>query len=675
MTEHNPDLAAETDPGTAPGAFAVTVHGIGHYEPGEGAVKKLVSVLDEDQLSRIELIDFDWCSIVEVGRDSDEKVTQLSRSLLEAAHVAGQEQSGQLSLVVRGIGALFEALFKTSLLSGPAYLLLLISAVPVYTRFGSFGLAGAWVSFALDSIRILWGLTFGFFAFGVVLSALLAAIGLRMFAATLLRRLILIPLQPVIPIAYRLGTAETIGGLKNLAKWALLYGLLVGGIEACSADTAAQWSGLNLRNMFGLGGAFAAILVVAFWISRWISTPVKLARDIFNYIGDVGHRDRIQSGLERSLEQIPMGAHVILLGHSLGSVIALDSLCNSSTWSQCASVSLVTGGSPVFRFFQRFFPGLYFPRDASECVSLVRSRARARRWINAFRAGWLRGDPVGQQLFARGGSGTDVPIHQSGRILLKAHFDYWDDEDIASSVRKAWRETLPVSGTVSEPAGVTPVRHPELIGRFHRIGQGLMLVCALAGFAFAVTNSFAIVAQRRAAAEAFVGRAVAEGIKTRSKVTHWTTRWGYGQHLSFPVQVYQFEFADRDGVVRRPLFREVESSRFDGGLYFDSEAFRQYIGRGDDSDKKTFNVDVLYVMDDLHHLTLANPWLQARPSGFPVFEVLWVGLGPIFFFIVLLLAGTYYPCRFVAGAVLPPSETRASADVDLVAQLDSGTGF
>jgi hypothetical protein len=643
----------------ASATFIVTIHGIGPYDASHGATGKLMGALDEGFVPTLKPVDFNWCAIVEAMRDDGEKVTQLSTSILEAAHLSSDEQTGTAGYLVQGVGFLFEALFKLALLSVPICTLLLISAVPIYVRFGSFGLAGAGASFALHWITVLWTLMACFLVFCLILSALLRVIGLRLFAATLLRRMILVLLQPVIPLAYRLGNAETREVLRNLALFAVFYGLFTGGIHWWSPDSAAQWSGLGIRNLSVAGAGLAAVFLAGLGISKVISAPVKLARDIFNYIGDVHQRAGIQEGLSRRIvENIPRGAQVILIGHSLGSVIALDSLCNSSVWAAFASVSFVTCGSPIFRSFQRFFPGLYFPRDAADCVSRIQSRSQAVRWLNVFRAGLLRGDPVGQALFSRGGSGTDLAVRQRARILMSAHLDYWDDDEVIESVKGSWRQMLPPLRMRKELISANPSRHASLFDRVHRIAQAALVVCAFGGFVFGLTNAFAIVHQRRAAAKDFLARVVSTGVEIKAKVTHSTTNWGYGEDLTFPVQVYEFEFKDRNGMLQRRVFREDEHSHFDGGLYFDSAAFRKLLGREESKKKKTFDVQILYLDGDSDHLTLADPRLRPHESRFPILGVLWSGIGPILFTIILFLAGFYYGCRLVADAILPPSAAK-----------------
>src|SRR5207245_2077094 len=160
------------------------------------------------------------------------------------------------------------------------------------------------------------------------------------------------------------------------------------------------------------------------------------------------------------------------------------------------------------------------------------------------------------------------------------------DDEVVESVRLSWRQMLPPPSRMrKERTSAKPVRHTLLFDRVHGIAQGVLVVCAFGGFVFGLTNAFAIVHQRRAAAKDFLARAVSTGIEIRANVTHSTTYWGYGKYGAFPVQVYEFEFKGRNGVLRRLVLRENEHSSFDGGLYFDSVALRKLLGR-DESRKR-----------------------------------------------------------------------------------------
>jgi hypothetical protein len=664
MGNVNPSQKAELAGLVPPRAFIVTVHGIGPYATSSSASKKLITALPTDIITTLQPkpVDFNWYDLVEARLNLNEKVTQLSRSIIEAAHLCTDEQIGSAGYLVRGAGFLLEALFKLALFSIPVSALLLILAIPIYVDFGAFGLAGTGTSLALRCMAALWKLVFGLLSISLMISVLLCVLGLRLFATTLLRRATLVLLQPVIPLAYRLGNAQTTEVLKDLMLLTFFY-VVAAGMYLWFPDAAAQWYGLNIKNLSVAAAGLALIYFISLGVSKVISEPVKLARDIFNYIGDVQQRTLIQQGLSQQIKdkcgEGISSSHVILVGHSLGSVIALDSLCNSNVWARFSTVSLVTCGSPIFRFFQRFFPGLYFPREAEKCVLLIQSRNKVVRWLNVFRAdGLLRGDPVGQALFSRGGSGTDLAVHQRSRILMKAHLDYWDDEEVIATVGRSWHQTLPLLPKAEQQVGGTPVRHGSLFDRLHRIAQRGLIVFAVVGLVFALANAFTIVYQQRAVANNFLSRAVSNGIETRAKVTHSITYWGYGKDISWPVQVYQFEFIDRSGQPRRLIFDEDESDNVRSGLYFDSAALRERFGIGEEESKKTkktFEVQILYLEEDMNHLTLADPSLRPNKSDFPIVATPVKLVSGSFWPIIFLLIGTFYASRQFAEAILPRS--------------------
>jgi hypothetical protein len=306
----------------ASGGFLITIHGIGPYDASHGAAQKLMGALDPSLVETFKFkpIDFDWSAMVEGGHDDSERVTQLSASILEAAHVNSDEQTDVVGYLVIGAGFFFEALFKISILSVAIFTLLLASAVTTYVRFGSFGLGEAGASTVLHWVAVLWTLVVASFAIGLILCALLRTIGLRFLAASLLRRIVLVLLQPLLPLAYRLGEAETRKMLWGLALFALFYGILVGSIHWWSTDVASQWPGLDLKNLSFVAAGLASVYFAALGVSKVIIVPVKLARDIFNYIGDVHQRTLIQEGLSQRVKDkssdrghMPRDTHVIIV--------------------------------------------------------------------------------------------------------------------------------------------------------------------------------------------------------------------------------------------------------------------------------------------------------------------------------------------------------------------------
>lgn len=651
--------------------FVVTVHGIGPYSAGQGAVARLASTLRSVDSTSVGFVEFNWCALVERERDDRKHLAQLARSLIIAAHVGCDKRKHRLAWLAHAAGASLELVLKSALSMVAVFGLLLVPALAVYTRFGTFG---EWYEhlarFARDAILTVgtWPLWTTGACIG--LAAVLAMVGQRILAASLVRRAILVVAQPILSLTFHLGTADAATLFKRIAVGSFAYGALAGAMHSCSPDSARQWSGLTLSNLAVIGGAFAAAFVVAVALSRVVIAPVKLARDIFNYIGDASQRSVIQDGLERELAKIPTDADVILIGHSLGSVIAVDSLANSAAWKRFARVSLVTGGSPIRRCFQRFFPGLYFARKPDHLISRLQRRSGVVRWINVYRSGVLFGDPVGQRLFESGSAATDIPVRQRERRFLAAHYDYWGDPQIVGAVEQAWHPTMATLETQHAEEFDEPQRHSRIFDALARSAQRLSAWSAGVGFVLSVACCFSIVAERRAEARSFMARVRLEGETATAQMTHWTTTWGYGEDLSFPVQRYEFAFQDDHGLSRSVSLFEAESSSFDGGLYFDSAKFRESIGRDESTEKRSFEVKVLYLPDVPDRLTLAAPRFHAEELGFPVFELLWVGFGPILFPVILLLGGALYFARVTTRVLLPPSAEPADHPVENTASDD-----
>jgi hypothetical protein len=120
------------------------------------------------------------------------------------------------------------------------------------------------------------------------------------------------------------------------------------------------------------------------------------------------------SGLDErlfGLKHRPDGI-VMLVGHSLGSVIAADYLrVNAQRLSSASNVILVTLGSPLARLLHRFFPFIY-PRPV-DLLANVKSLLPGFLWLNTFRPF----DPIGGRLgIARKSYGLE---YSTGQVFLK----------------------------------------------------------------------------------------------------------------------------------------------------------------------------------------------------------------------------------------------------------------
>lgn len=115
----------------------------------------------------------------------------------------------------------------------------------------------------------------------------------------------------------------------------------------------------------------------------------KVLLDIGLYVGTPSYRETIQVHLDCIVATVPdrSTTAIWIVAHSLGSVIALDSLTNSPVWMRTDRVRLVTLGSPIRRFFIRFFPHAFFePRiDAAARTVAGRRRVHVAECVSPFR--------------------------------------------------------------------------------------------------------------------------------------------------------------------------------------------------------------------------------------------------------------------------------------------------
>jgi len=134
---------------------------------------------------------------------------------------------------------------------------------------------------------------------------------------------------------------------------------------------------------------FSVLIVV-----RFAAYMTKAIGDIFHYVANPESRDQIQNYVHHILDGADeWKGEVIISAHSLGSVIAMDYLWNRASWPK-ARVTLLTGGSPLARFFFRYLPGLFFPGDAAACALGLEKKFARFRWFNFYR--WF--DYVGQRV-------------------------------------------------------------------------------------------------------------------------------------------------------------------------------------------------------------------------------------------------------------------------------------
>jgi hypothetical protein len=188
---------------------------------------------------------------------------------------------------------------------------------------------------------------------------------------------------------------------------------------------------INLLLKIALVGSSLILTRIAL---LFIAPPLKYLSDTFRYIGSETHRSRVQNLLTSKLEESTDDCdHLIVLAHSLGSVIAVDTLLNStSKLTSVSRVSLVTMGSPIRRLFSRFFPTMYLP--ISVIAPVLRTHLNQFTWINVYRTF----DFVGTRL---SDNESDVVEYDTGQ-RLRNHLDYWSDVEVAKFIFKGLSKPL-----------------------------------------------------------------------------------------------------------------------------------------------------------------------------------------------------------------------------------------
>jgi len=156
---------------------------------------------------------------------------------------------------------------------------------------------------------------------------------------------------------------------------------------------------------------------------------LKVMLDVFRYVGDPEYRVCLQQVMDTTIEDVRdrrESCSWYVIAHSLGTVIAVDSLVNSSAWKPADAVTLITFGSPLKRFFFRFFPNMLFPPSASECSRLIASRVGKFRWINCYRSR----DYVGTTMGFGSEEYTLESKASNDKGFLQAHLNYWADAEV-----------------------------------------------------------------------------------------------------------------------------------------------------------------------------------------------------------------------------------------------------
>lgn len=232
---------------------------------------------------------------------------------------------------------------------------------------------------------------------------------------------------------------------------------------------------------------YMLLAVIALILVFTVVYPVvKTLADICLYLGDKEHRVKLLRIVDASvMKQSAYTGNIVLVGHSLGSVVALDYLrTNASKLSGASTVTLITMGSPIARFFHRFFPFNY-PKPV-DILRDLKKVVPGFLWLNIYRPL----DPIGGNLgITENTYGYDRTTNQvfikkllQGKIFAQ-HEGYFEDERIHQITREVLADHL-VSRSLNDNVVLPKIQHS--VGNQLEDNQSLLRVCAVLAWVIGV---------------------------------------------------------------------------------------------------------------------------------------------------------------------------------------------
>jgi hypothetical protein len=438
----------------------IIVHGIGYVEAG--ANQRSAQDLADRFWPGSNVTEYHWAEIADELIDSDffgGKLLEFGRSLRNAAWL-GHDESSQSNAVARlfvqisNIAAgLLTAASLLTLILGLLYLLIVADQLYGWQRTDLWNEdTGEGSPLPTELAQMLIGsrASYGFVisAFWGVFYAGVGAVSVCLVSSTLgrgltglieeFRRIFITLIWPPLWLA----TCLAVFPMKVLIWICLLLFLPM--FMSTSQVYQIEFGDPSYFIPALLAGlVFTALLVIFRLIAGMFSYQFKLLEDIFFYLGNKEYREKLLAGLRSQIaSKADDMTHIVVAGHSLGSVIAADAL---NTGCKARSVTLITMGSPITRLFYRFFPS-QVPDQHRRIYDFGKSCSNF-AWLNAYRPL----DWIGSRL---GGKAEYFTEQSSGQIKdpFSSHTGYWSDSKVAEILQdevrgteRANAENLPIS--------------------------------------------------------------------------------------------------------------------------------------------------------------------------------------------------------------------------------------
>jgi hypothetical protein len=523
----------------------IGIHGVGN--PHEGEIRgSLERVLIECKVGA-QVREINWNQIVSFpvldGTVKGDAVRTLAKRLARASHWEWMDPSLQRSdhagliEIVRELGYAGSEISIVALFATVAWALPIIVILDLLQRSYAPSLVRTTLPFTLLAQALI--LIASIILFGG--SGLAAAISTGRFSPIFVtsRRILCLLFRPIVLAIYAVFVVKW-WKLSEALLAIFLPPILFGNLVLILHH---RWSVILVECL-----AFLATWLMTHHVSRTASRGagsfLKILLDIFQYVSDPDYRRRIQLFVDRMMDQIGRGCpstEIVIVAHSLGSVIAVDSLLHSNKWID-KRITLVTVGSPLRRFFFNLFPGLYFPPSADGCSKELAGRIKNFRWLNSYR----RLDYIGKAIGLTPNSWqSELPTKQWTRW----HMGYFGDGDAAAKIVEAL-DTLDYSDQQrvdsGEFASLPIYRAPQHRDWINKVARRLMYGLILLLPCSAMWN---IVVHGRMQKYHVFQQRLAETRKenqtTIANVTYYSELMGASGYYDY---VYHWDFRYKDGL-------------------------------------------------------------------------------------------------------------------------------
>lgn len=384
----------------------VLIHGVGN--PVEGSILEEVMGNIGSDFTDIDVVEINWNTIVDKVLDGEKikynSIKDLARSLRNSFRVSSIIPDNKASQYIYKLNSKLYILLEFSLLI-PGISIVFIFPIFYFLNYSN---TSDFISY-LDYIKIMYYILnqtiwlFYFITFLMLLNIFIDK-NLNTFYEYI-RKLVLLLFRPTIlmilsPYIFGLSRSEETRNFTwKFPLYILFFSTIFIGFDIAYHNSYIlnkalvdikhfAFNEFYLTNIFIIIFAIFPLAVTTCLsvISMGLLGPAtKILLDIFMYIGDVNYRSKIQDYFHDKVIKYGSDTNFYIISHSLGSVIAVDSLVNNKLWKKYSSITLLTMGSPIRRLFSTFFPNAFFPTDFKKITSSICSNCIKFRWINIYR--------------------------------------------------------------------------------------------------------------------------------------------------------------------------------------------------------------------------------------------------------------------------------------------------